>query len=104
MQTLEGKNLAAGYVHYRVDSGDWTDAGALFTDNGYTGDLDASAGYGTAKGFTGNSHGYTASRLNLTSLAGHQVQIRFVSVIEPQYYRSAWWLDDVRVYTCGAAG
>ncbi|GAA0247132.1 M4 family metallopeptidase [Cryptosporangium japonicum] len=99
MSVAEGKNLGAGYVQYRVDGGGWRDAGALLTDNGYTGALDASAGYGTATGFTGSTHGYTASRMDLTSLAGHRVQLRFVSVID-EYYSSAWWLDDVRAYTC----
>ena len=99
MSVDEGKNVGAGYVQYRLDRGQWQDAGTLFTDNGYTGALDKSSGYGTAKGFTGSTHGYTASRLNLTSLAGHQVGIRFVSVIDKEYI-SAWWLDDVRAYTC----
>ena len=99
MSVDEGKNVGAGYVQYSLDGGQWQDAGKLFTDNGYTGVLDKSTGYGTAKGFTGSTHGYTASRMNLTSLAGHQVQIRFVSDIDKQYL-SAWWLDDVRAYTC----
>ncbi|MFI5960117.1 M4 family metallopeptidase [Cryptosporangium sp. NPDC051539] len=99
MSVDEGKNVGAGYVQYSLDGGQWQDAGTLFTDNGYTGALDKSTGYGTAKGFTGSTHGYTASRMNLTSLAGHRVGIRFVSVIDKQYI-SAWWLDDVRAYTC----
>jgi bacillolysin len=99
MSVDEGKNVGAGYVQYSLDGGQWQDAGKLLTDNGYTGALDKSTGYGTARGFTGNTHGYTASRMNLTPLAGHQVQIRFVSDIDKQYI-SAWWLDDVRAYTC----
>ncbi|MFG1610952.1 M4 family metallopeptidase [Actinoplanes sp. NPDC049265] len=103
MQTEDGKHLGAGYVEYRADGGAWTDASKLFTDNGYTGNLNAASGYGTAKGFTGNTHGYTASRLNLTPLAGHQVQFRFVSVIDKELRLSTWWIDDVRAYTCGPA-
>jgi bacillolysin len=99
MSVQDGKNLGAGYVQYRLDDGQWRDAGALLTDNGYTGVLDRSTGYGTTKGFTGSTHGYTASRMNLTSLAGHRVQIRFVSDLDKEYV-SAWWLDDVRAYTC----
>ncbi|GIF26819.1 hypothetical protein Ate02nite_95490 [Paractinoplanes tereljensis] len=99
MSVDEGKNLGAGYVEFRLDGGLWQDAGKLFTDNGYTGALDKSTGYGARTGFTGSTHGYTASRLNLTPLAGHQVQIRFVSVIDKNYI-SAWWLDDIRAYTC----
>ncbi|MFC4592449.1 M4 family metallopeptidase [Sphaerisporangium corydalis] len=102
MSVDKGKNLGAGYVQYRLDGGQWQDAGKLFTDNGYTGALAKSTGYGTTKGFTGSTHGYTASRMNLTPLAGHQVQIRFVSVIDKEYV-SAWWLDDVRAYTCAPA-
>ncbi|MFG1925282.1 M4 family metallopeptidase [Cryptosporangium sp. NPDC048952] len=99
MSVEEGRNLGAGYVQYRLDNGQWRGAGSLITENGYTGALDKSSGYGTARGFTGSTHGYTASRLDLTSLAGHQVQIRFVSVLD-EHYSSAWWLDDVRAYSC----
>src|SRR6185503_8473506 len=54
-------------------------------------------------GFVGDSHGYISTRLNLASLAGQAVTFRWTMGLDDTGYAGGWWLDDVKVYTCGAA-
>lgn len=54
-------------------------------------------------GFGGDSHGYLASRADLSSYAGHAVQPRFTMTTDNSVAYPGWYLDDIRVYTCGGA-
>jgi bacillolysin len=54
-------------------------------------------------GFGRDSHGYLASRADLSSYAGHAVQPRFTMDTDNSIAFPGWYLDDIRVYTCGAA-
>jgi bacillolysin len=54
-------------------------------------------------GFGQDSHGYVASRADLSSYAGHAVQPRFTMTTDNSVAYPGWYLDDVRVYTCGSA-
>ncbi len=88
-----------GRVEYQVDnSGTWLDAGALFTEGGYNGNVNSMGG----NGFTGYSNGYWASRINLTSFIGHPVKFRFRLQSDTSTNVLGWFIDDVRVYTCAA--
>jgi len=51
--------------------------------------------------FSRTSRGYLASRLTLTSFAGHTVSPRFTMNTDNVNADIGWYLDDVRVYTCG---
>ena len=68
-----------GVVEYSVNGGGWTDAGALFSENGYNGTITATYDnpLGGRGAFTSESYGYTASRLDLSTLAGDSVRFRF---------------------------
>ena len=69
-------NYDAGVVEYSTDGGPWTDAGALFVDNGYNGPIDGNPSnvlFGR-DGFVGVSWGYGSSRLDLGGLKGHTVR------------------------------
>src|SRR5207244_561813 len=53
--------------------------------------------------FSGDSHGFVSTRLNLSSLAGQNVRFRFRLASDNSIGYSGWWVDDVRVYTCAIA-
>lgn len=93
------KSYDGGRVEYSTNGGGaWSDAGALFTDGGYT----ASASTMGGNAFTGTSHGYYSSRIDLSSLAGQNVRFRFRLATDSSVGVYGWWIDDVRVYTCDA--
>jgi hypothetical protein len=54
-------------------------------------------------GFGRDSHGYVASRADLSRYAGHAIQPRFVMTTDDSVAYPGWYLDDIRVYTCGSA-
>jgi len=89
-----GLPLRAGYVsmEYSTNNGStWRSAAGLSWVNGPN-DL-------TRGGWSGSSGGWQTSRLNLSSLAGQQVRLRWTthpSGLVP----GAWWIDDFSVYTC----
>jgi Zn-dependent metalloprotease len=53
-------------------------------------------------GFGRDSHGYVASRADLSSYAGHAVTPRFTMTTDDSIAYPGWYLDDIRVYTCGS--
>ena len=52
------------------------------------------------KGFGGDSRGYLASRVNLSSFAGKTVKPQFTTRTDATIGRQGWYLDDIRIYTC----
>ena len=94
-----------GVVEYSTAGagGPWTDAGPLFdSSSGYNGTI--SPGFSNPlagrPAFVRESHGYGASRLNLSSLAGQNVMFRFRIGSEFVVDDYGWFIDDVRLYTC----
>ena len=89
-----------GMIEYSTNSGgSWTDAGSLITAGAdYTGTIDTGAGVRNA--FTGDSNGYTATQLNLTSLAGQNVLFRFYIATDFSIGDLGWFIDDIRIYRC----
>jgi hypothetical protein len=51
--------------------------------------------------FGRDSHGWTASRMSLTGKAGHAVRLQFTMNTDNSIALPGWFLDDVRVYSCG---
>src|SRR5205823_2544124 len=51
--------------------------------------------------FGGVSHGYYSSRLDLSALAGQNVRFRFRIGTDESVDAYGWFIDDLRVYTCG---
>lgn len=95
-----------GVIEYSTNglTGTWIDAGSLVT---------AGAGYGGAvnslsnpinsrNAFVGDSLGYTASQLDLSSLAGKDVRFRFRMGTGAGFADTGWVVDDIRIYTCSA--
>lgn len=86
-----------GIVEYSTNNGStWTNAGPLFTHGGYNGTI-----FGGPAGFVNVSHGYGASRLDLSSLASQAVRFRFRASTDSSIGDLGWVIDDLRVFTCG---
>lgn len=94
----------------------WYDAGTVEIDSG-SGPVDAAglpwvngpeepifAGdtnpAGGRDGFGGDSHGYVASRVDLTSLAGKSVKPQWTLNTDSTTSYLGWYVDDIQVYTC----
>ena len=52
-------------------------------------------------GFSRDSRGYVASRLSLRRYAGHATSPQFTMITDNNSTDIGWYLDDIRVYTCG---
>jgi hypothetical protein len=95
-----------GVVEYSTDGGQtYQDAGALFTDNGYTGDMTPHTDNLLAgrDAFVDRSKGYTSTRADLSSLAGENVRFRFRIGTDSTFNDYGWFIDDIRIYTCSAS-
>ena len=101
---FEAGAFDGGVVEYS-NGGAWTDAGPLFLENGYNGTVSSSYGnpLGGRSAFVDESNGYISSRLDLSSLAGQNVKFRFRIGTDTSVDNYGWHIDDVRIYTCGAA-
>lgn len=91
-----------GVVEYSTNGTTWVDMSTLTTVNGYNGTISAAGGI---SGFTGSSYGYTATRYDLSTLAGETVYFRWRIITDANYdpndtQDQGWWLDDVMIYTC----
>jgi bacillolysin len=91
-----------GVLEYSMDGGAWTDAGSLIQVNGYDGTIDSGWGnpLGGRQAFGMDSHGYISSRVNLSSMAGHEVRFRWRMGLDSGVYDWGWWIDDVAIYNC----
>ncbi len=93
-----------GIVEHSTDGGSsWTDAISLFDHNGYNGTIYSGNPLGQREAFSADSRGYISSRLDLSSLAGQSVRFRFRMGTDSSVWDWGWFIDDVRIYTCGAA-
>jgi Zn-dependent metalloprotease len=96
-----------GRLEYQVGIGAWLDAKTLFTHNGYNGKIAAYSGGGNPlagqDAFVGYSPGYLTSRVNLSSLTGQSVRFRFRTGTDWTVEDFGWFVDDVRLYSCGGS-
>lgn len=91
-----------GFIEYSTNGGGtWTDAGSLIAaGRSY---LSSVLFNGSARpGFTGNSYGYTATQLDLSSLAGQSLLFRFHMTTDDSVADLGWFVDDIRFYRCTA--
>ncbi len=97
-------NYDGGQVEYSTNNGGtWSNAGALITDNGYNGTLDATNPLGAVAAYTDRSLGYTSARINLSSAAGGSVRLGFRMASDSSVGDLGWLIDDVQIYTCASA-
>ena len=81
----------------------WNDAGSLISAGaGYNGTISSALGnpLGGRSAFTRESWGYTASQLDLSSLAGQGARFRFRIGTDSSVDDYGWFIDDVRIYQC----
>ena len=93
-----------GVVEYGTNSGsNWSDGGPLIAaGQSYGGTVNncCSNPFGGQSAFVGDTWGYTATNLDLATLAGQSFAYRFnigTDFIVDEY---GWFVDDVRIYTC----
>ncbi len=95
--------IDAGVVEYSTNNGsNWQSAASLFSYNGPN-NVAADGAFEGQQAYVGNSNGYSASRLNLASLAGQSVRFRFKVALgdTPTPSRSVTWsIDDFAIYSC----
>jgi bacillolysin len=94
-----------GVVEYSTDNGTtWIDAGSLVDAGaGYNGTLYNGNTLGMRPAFTSTSWGFTGTRLDLSSLAGHGVQFRFRIGSDANVAGLGWIVDNIAIYRCSAA-
>jgi Zn-dependent metalloprotease len=92
-----------GVVEYSVNDGvSWLDAMTLI-DGGRPGDnfLPPGNPLASRRAFTYPTSGYTKTRLNLSTLTGQSVRLRFrVGTRTPSVSTPGWMVDNVRIYSC----
>jgi len=95
-------NYDGGVLEVSVNGGAWVDASGYIDGNGYDGTLSTMDGnpLGGRAAFTGTSHGYISTRLNLSTLAGQTVRFRFRIGLDNFVAAFGWWIDDVQIYEC----
>ena len=92
-----------GVVEYSAGGGSWTDAGSLIeAGQAYGGTISAAYGnpIGGRSAFVHSSFGYSGTRLNLSSLAGQSVRIRFRVGSDSSTSALGWSVDNVQIYRC----
>lgn len=93
-----------GVLEYSTNGGtSWSDAGGLITAGAqYNGSLSTyySNLLGGRDAFVRDSYGYTATRLNLLSLAGSNFRLRFRIGTDSSVSHFGWFIDNVRIYQC----
>lgn len=90
-----------GVLEYSTNGGaSWVDAGPKFTHNGYDGPLSSGNPLAGRNAFGAESNGYISSRVNLGSLAGQGIRLRFRIATDSTVGGFGWIVDDVRFYRC----
>jgi len=98
-----------GLLEYSTNHGStWADAGAFSESggNGYNGWI-TDSGTNPLHGrpaWGGKSRGYISSRFNLAPIAGQNVRFRWRYGTDNAGADAGWAIDDIRIYTCVAAG
>lgn len=92
-----------GVIEYSTDGGaNWLSAGSLIEAGmAYGPPLDVGNPLGAVPAFTGDSYGFTGTRLNLMALQGQSVRFRFRVANDITVNKYGWSVDNVRIYTCG---
>jgi hypothetical protein len=75
----------------------------LITENGYDGVIETAweNPLGGRWGFANESFGYQTTRANLATLKGSNLRIRFRIGTDSSFNDYGWFIDDVRIYSCG---
>lgn len=91
-----------GLLEVKVDGGPWRGVGGQFTHGGYNGKLAGKKGNPLAgrRAFTGDSHGWSHARVDLSRYAGKRIKLRFRMGSDRSVGGRGWYIDDIRIYRC----
>ena len=79
----------------------WIDAGSLIdAGRNYNGTLDEANPLAAVPAFTALSFGYTGTRLDLASLAGQNIRLRFRIGTDTTAGSLGWAVDNIAIYYC----
>lgn len=93
-----GTPLNGGQLSASTDGGaTWYDLGPRMIDNPYTATIPGP--YGPEQAFAGQSAGWNATRVDLSTMAGLAIKLRFQLRIN-QNATSNWYIDDLALYGC----
>jgi alpha-tubulin suppressor-like RCC1 family protein len=102
--TLMKSAYDGGIVEYSLNGGvTWVDARPLFVTNGYNALLTVAENTNILAGrrvFSGLSNGYITSKLDLNTVAGSHIRLRFRSTTDESSFNVGWFIDDVNAYRC----
>jgi len=92
----------AGVIEYSNNAGaTWTSAQSLIeAGQTYNLTLFPDNPLGAVQAFSGDSYGFTGTRLNLSTLQGQSIRFRFRVANDPSVAYYGWSVDNVRIYTC----
>ena len=97
-------NRDGGVVEYSTDGGaNWLDAGGLIAAGATYGGAITTGNSNPLAGrnaFVGDSFGYTATQLDLATLAGQNARFRFRMGTGVGIDDYGWFIDDIRIYVC----
>lgn len=94
------RGFDGGVVELSTNGGaTWTDLGSLMTATGYNSTISTSFGspIGGRRAFSGDSGGFVETRVDLSSLAGQSVLLRFDNASDRSLVWTGWHVDDVQV-------
>jgi bacillopeptidase F (M6 metalloprotease family) len=91
-----------GLLEIKVDGGPWRGVGGTFSHGGYNGKLAGNRGNPLRgrRAFTGESHGWSQARLDLSRYAGKRIKLRFRMGSDRAVGGRGWYIDDIRIYRC----
>ena len=91
-----------GIVEVRAGGGPWQGVNKLLTHGGYNGTIARGTGNALAgtRAWTGDSHGWSSARVDLSSFAGQWLRLRFRMASDRAVSGRGWYVDDVRIYAC----
>ena len=100
-----GRHWDGGVIEYSAEGGAWTDAGSLIeAGQRYGGTLNGDANpLNGRQAFVASSYGFTATRLDVSSLAGQSVRFRFRIGSDTLIDGLGWLVDNVGIYSCSTA-
>lgn len=86
-------------IEFSQDGEDWMDAGPDFVSGGYNGQVSnaASNPLNGREVFSGNSKGFTTSKIDLTRYAGKEISVRFRFASDEKVQKVGWFVDDLKV-------
>ena len=102
--TFDAPDDDGGVLEYSTNGGGaWNDASSMFVEGqDYTGTISGTSNTLNGRSaFIGDSHGYTSSRYDLSSLEGESVRFRFRSAGDSTGSALLGWLvDEYSIHTC----